>query len=307
MAIIGALVWLWYINTKPEPAMLSPGDLTQISPDTSQPTDDWQTPFNALYSLKPGEIVKHTPTPFIRERLEFYRQTYNDQFRSRPFAPDFMLLAQSDAGQFSLHSSWFMDGHGRGWPGVPLRRIIAIAGRMPLWQVEGDPTLLSKLVEGDWVVREGAGAEQILPQVEIILSGFIGRQITLSHQRTEREVVTATGKFNFTKPPTASNPLKIEFPLTSKQTPIHNMGGVPYLFQLLYDSTGTPFLDNRDTRDYVPMMMDSSAISVGDKTNDQILDHLLATLSTQTGLTFHREKRMVDIWTLTPAIASTKP
>ena len=38
-----------------------------------------------------------------------------------------------------------------------------------------------------------------------------------------------------------------------------------------------------------------------------ILDELLAKLSSQTGLTFQREMRMVDVWTLTPATASTQP
>jgi hypothetical protein len=62
-------------------------------------------------------------------------------------------------------------------------------------EIEGPPDLLSAPIEGDWIVRDGAGPEAVLPRMEELLRKECRLPVRLRLEQVEREVIVATGKY----------------------------------------------------------------------------------------------------------------
>ena len=89
-------------------------------------------------------------------------------------------------------STW-MFGRSEGWT---IRELPRCAGMgLHSYEIEGDPELLKTEVGGDWIVRKGVPAEQLVQPLEAILQRAIRQRITLALRRVEREVVVARGRY----------------------------------------------------------------------------------------------------------------
>ena len=86
-----------------------------------------------------------------------------------------------------------MFGDKEGWSIRTLPQSIAM-GIDPS-AIEGDAELLKTKVSGDWIVREGVPAEQLILRLEAILQRAVRQRITLTLRRVERDVVVARGRY----------------------------------------------------------------------------------------------------------------
>jgi RNA polymerase sigma factor (sigma-70 family) len=154
----------------------------------------WKKEFEEVYRLKDGEVVKRIAPPFPACREEYARaEKYLDE--DSPFgADDLRMMLRWDgkrAGNailtFSakgpIPPSWFTVGD-----------LVHFSAGSSV-AVEGDPALLKAYVTGDFVVRDGAPAEKLVPGLESILRDECELPVKVRLAEVEREVVVARGKF----------------------------------------------------------------------------------------------------------------
>jgi hypothetical protein len=103
-----------------------------------------------------------------------------------------MAFAWCDPDQLHVSSSMFGRSEGRTIRELPRWLKMGLYS----YEIEGDPQLLKTEVGGDWIVREGVPAEQLVQPLEAILQRAIRQRITLALRRVEREVVVARGRYH---------------------------------------------------------------------------------------------------------------
>jgi hypothetical protein len=140
------------------------------------------------YALAEGQDVKRVAPPFAPARLEYYKAGNPLQAEMIPEGPDVMVF-RWEMGKLRRWGSTF--GQER-FPSL----MKSLAGIYPQ-EIEGDPELLRKPLDGDWVVRADAKLENVVPQVERILREEVKLPARLNLREVERKVLVARGRYQF--------------------------------------------------------------------------------------------------------------
>jgi RNA polymerase sigma factor (sigma-70 family) len=158
------------------------------------------------YALKDGEVLRSFRPPLPEERKAFFRT--NDELSDHKGQLARLGLPPSDSdGDLVLY--WKDGGLFFGWvsfaqPGKPPQGqaleflLRSLAGIVPE-EVEGDRDLRWKtLVQGDFVVRDGAAAAKVVPRLEEILNQEHHLPVKLTLAEADHTVYVLGGKYRFT-------------------------------------------------------------------------------------------------------------
>ncbi|MHC4691909.1 MAG: peroxiredoxin family protein [Planctomycetota bacterium] len=260
---------------------------------------EWRVPFDKVYRLDEGEVLRYIAEPYIPERSDFF---------------------------FYQFSRW-------GWFSVPMRNMPSIpesaeliwdekknqvkggmrAGRKDLrallWELgfyereyEGDPILLEQRIAGDWVKRERAAREELLVAFEKILNEKLNLRIRFVPDEVERDVFVRSGTFDF-------HPLGGEYGnnqihlFVEKPDPADNIqggGGSGDLDSFLnyVGGLGKQRIINADKTVVEDLTWRQHSSTRGGRLKGEpaLFEMLLKNVGKQTSLRFKKERRKEKIW-----------
>jgi len=276
------------IGVPPAPVKHNPIAPAAISGET------WQTRFDSVYALGPGQMLKWVTRPYIPERRQWYRTTINPEQVRAITNPNQIIFKEAADGTLNWQILF----------GDENTRSIALdLTGLRAWQIAGETSLLDHRLRGDWVYSAKANPDDILSALAGMISQSIGRKVRFVRNRIDRDVVVVTGQL---KP----NCPRLRLELTSQQILAHSKNGggnfaskggnVDYLLDNLSQASETPFIDELCPKTYMLIVFGATQIDASAATNYGLSPdkNLLRSLSEQSGLTFTPGRRMVDIWTL---------
>ena len=237
---------------------------------------DWQPQFNRSYGLADGQVAKLVTPPFGPERTEYMRAN--------------QLSWDTPDQRFTFE-----------WDGRPQYRSSSMNGRLELVMRLGvglkphqwdDPSgLLKSPMIGDWVFRKGSTPEERLAALCDILTRQQGKAVRAEKRRMNRAVVIASG----TLPASLSGPARVviaaDAPVSDPPNGFTERTTLSRFFEALETAAGCAFEDRTGSS----QAQLSWQMHVHPPAH---VDALLSTLREQTGLTFARTSREMDVWTL---------
>lgn len=163
-----------------------------IARQSEPASDDRQMDdFRRIYALADGEALKRIGPPFPDCRMAFWRKTYPRIAHEDPRAA--AQYIRFKAGEFNY---WGGTLGGRVDSGSDLATILNMVAGVPRYLIEGDPALVETRVSGDFVYREGATADDIVPRLSEILEA-LKLPVRFSVRDVVRKAYVATGQFQF--------------------------------------------------------------------------------------------------------------
>ena len=265
------------------------------SPDpfvlTHQPT--WRKHFDEYYRLGGTETLRHIPEPFVPERTQFITSRLNRYGGVGSF-PDRIQLTYTEGTPPSESNA----RAGEATLGSLLYSLAPSGSPESLFDC---PRGLAKLkITGDWVVRESAPLAERLKSLEPILAADWSRKIHFELGKVERQTVVVSGRYKFHALPGAFDQ---GINWTASDTDLASSGGggsghLADLLGILSSFYDRPFIDETAEKPGAPLSwwQRESVYLTDGATNPKKLDAALGLLERQTGLTFKRERRSVDVW-----------
>jgi hypothetical protein len=254
-----------------------------------------------VYKLQKNEVLKRVPRPYIPERMDWYRAEQKDQAALIPKGPDYMVFYWDD--QKGLRN----EAMGFGYDKLPVRRVLDSALKLNSYEIEGPNDLLSLDVAGDWVVRKDADTAQKLQALAAIIKGQHGRTVRFERREVPREVIVASGTWNF-QPLKGSYNEKWVHLFSDRQDKDEGSGGgsgdLAQFLQALGDRTGIRVVD--EVQGDRPTIISwghhrSSRLTdlpAGPERQEKLMQ-LLDTVSKQTGLKLQPAMRNTPVWVMT--------
>jgi hypothetical protein len=249
--------------------------------------------FLESYRLAPGQNMKRVPPP-RPEGIRAWAMRHSPRTAERLNGLRAMVFVWRDPDQLQVWSSRF--GRTEGWSIRDLPRYM----KMDIYpsEIEGEPELLNTEIGGDWIVREGVPAEQLIRPLEAIVQRALRRRITLALRRVERDVVVARGRYQSSPLPGYS---KDHVEIYGRKLSPNGGGGSGDFAQFLKwvgEWIGRPIVNEVESPPtgtigwrYNQSQPFTERMQLEDHDEILVLQHLRE----QTGLTFAREKRPVRI------------
>lgn len=256
--------------------------------------DGWRARFEAAYLLKDGELVKHIRPPFIAERTTFYRneESLRGQAEVIPEPPNYFTFRQN--GRKLRHWGLGFIGSDRHTLYHVLRHVFGLKR----FEIQGSAVLLNLSMEGDWTLREGAEMPALMGALEGVLRRELNRNVRCEKRGVEREVIVVRGR----PPEENGKPVLIYAEDASDDGAGGGTGNLTEFLSHVGDRLGLPCVSevaggelwnirwyNHADADYTTM----------DARLNELTGKVLNNIATQTGLTFTREKRIIDVWFVT--------
>jgi RNA polymerase sigma factor (sigma-70 family) len=258
----------------------------------SQDVVSWQQRFEAAYKLKGEEVVRYNPPPFIPERAQYYRTEtiLANQAKVIPTPPDFFIFEQNkDHLQYA--------SCGFGYFKNPLRKVLANSSfgfrGFKEFELEGNKDLLGLDLPGDWTIREGTSRESFLTALETILYHATKRNIHFRKQTVARSVIVARGRNQAQRE-------KIKIYAENPKGGGIGSGDLEELLGTLGNDLGIYIVDEAQATDqFTWQNFPDANFSLMGTYRAELTEKVLKNFTEQTGLTFTREHREVDIWVIT--------
>lgn len=267
-----------------------------------------QAMIEAGYRLDDDQNIKRIAPPFPDSRAKWYKAAHPSQYQSIPAGPDLLTFHYSEGNL----ESWRMV-----FGGQHIGSIVETMFDIYPQNIAGSSDFLSTQITGDWVVRPEAKGEKLLPELSTIFNDQLKLNVKMRFEDQEREVYVMKGKYQF-KPLPEFVP-KEDAPrhaysqydtiqiFGAKAFPDGGAGGGTGTFQLFNQWLGR-WID-------VPIVIEATnlpeqnvsfrlhAPSPATPVELQMAhdpDLVLATISSQTGLEFVKEKRKVRMLVIEP-------
>jgi len=288
-----AVVTYHWLTKPPAPAHAKP---IVLAAATSQPAplpatvpaparSDWRTRFDALYRLDDGQSLKRIPLPFIPER-----QRYIDQLKL--------------GGMFDITggiSVFEFDGdraHWNRWTAqhpATIESLLRFCANVPKYKLVMDEFDRMTPLEGDWVIRKGAGEDEVVAALARELSVALPHAITFAKRTVDRDVFVAHGRYHPTvKPDALGQPPSITLYLDKPHKPDnHAAGNVHDLLVTLGEAMNTEVVDETDDPRQQGVFWTNQ---VGGGVAGDFRAKLLQNVTTQTGITFIPARRPREVW-----------
>jgi len=263
-----------------------------------------------IYRLDEGQILKHIHPSLVGPRAKI--DQINDlirQLKSGLTQKDPTATQKSD--YTDRYTMFLWDGkiireNRPLFPGgislkTAFERIIGLSK----FQYDISDELSDMRIPGDWIARKGTTKEQLLRAFEKIIQEYTGRAIRFEQHQIERNVIVARGEFQF-KPLSGAYDDYVIHVFSDKLDPderggggsgtldkfLRSLGDIPLNEQVINESTGS-----EDIRVYYGWHYSGYLRKLTDETEKmEKLEMLLGNLSRQTGLTFSRQRRIVEKW-----------
>ncbi|RCS48308.1 DUF3738 domain-containing protein [Bremerella cremea] len=257
----------------------------------------------AGYRLSPDENLKRIAPPFPQVRHEWYRTRYPRQYELIPKGPDLMTFHWSD-NKLENWGLWF--------GGQSLGTLLEDTLDLYPQNVEAPKDFLQTQLSGDWVIRPEAKGAGLLSELETILNDQLQLNIRMRFADIERDVYVMKGKYQF-KPLPEFTPEKD----ASRYDKLQIFGALPYPNSGAGGGSGTFQKFNQWLGRWIkePIVIEATDLP---KSNISWQLHapspatpaelqmahdpnlVLATISSQTGLEFVKEKRKIRMLVIEP-------
>jgi beta-lactamase regulating signal transducer with metallopeptidase domain len=276
------------------------GMITLQPQDPAKPADAEQSPnldlakqFHDIYRLEEQEVMKLIKPPFLLGRQEY-------------------LLTTPLYSSFALQHP----GHHYGFHWDNELKMHSFSTSRSLWWIlyyvlgipEYDYNLPKELkvnLPGDWIVRAGLPVAQQLKALEEIIYAELHRSIRFEKRKVEREVIVATGRFEF-KPLRSEDPNWLYLYLNENDRlwgniVSHQPASISELLLHIADGIDTAIEDKTEPCEIPKIRCRCSSSLAGDmsKAREKNLPILLDNLAKQTGLQFTVERQPAEIWFVT--------
>jgi RNA polymerase sigma factor (sigma-70 family) len=141
--------------------------------------------FQKFYALTEGAVLKWISPPFPESRESFCQSIYpKSQDTNSPSG----LVLRFERGQVKRHVALYGGGS-------DLRNLPRFLTTIYPQQVEGAKDILATSVGGDFVVRAGASAKQVIPALEKVLREECRIAVKLTLREVDRKVIVVKGKY----------------------------------------------------------------------------------------------------------------
>jgi hypothetical protein len=241
--------------------------------------------------------------------MENYRTGHPSQWEAIKEGPSAMVFRSRD-GKLR---NWGMTFGDPANPGYNLTGVLDALLDIKSQEIDGPRELLETRLAGDWVIREGASKEAVIKQLQDTLRNEFLLPAKLEFRDVEREVYVARGEYALTPLPGQKGKGKLiltDETITTDEiqifgtelVPNSGAGGGTGEFEeflgWLGRWIGTPIVSEVDLKptNQVSWHLHERSPSTDQTRND---DHdatlVLGNITLQTGLTFTREKRPVQI------------
>ena len=263
--------------------------------------------FLDTYRLAPGQNLKRIAPPPHPKGVRVWYICQRPRLGDIGGLQDIRAMAFAWRDPDQLHVSSSLFGRSEGWTIRDLPRWLGMG--LYSYEIEGDSELLKTEVGGDWIVREGIPAEELVQPLDAILQRAIRRRITLALRRVEREVVVARGRYRPSPlPGRAEGEIDVYAREPAQDDERGDGGGAfPSFLRGLAEWIRRPILNEVQSPPkgnigwhYNQREASTERTRRGDGNGTLVLKHL----EEQTGLTFAREKRPIRILFVERAIAS---
>lgn len=262
----------------PEPQIRNPLESTDIKLARA---DDSSSRANYIrtYSLADGQIVKRVEPPIIPERQRFWSDENAPSFR----LPENCALVLS-------------------WDGKKLGTVVVAGGNMNLgsalqfmakierWEL--DKTIPSQTpYPGDWVVRKGATAQQVMDAVAEMVSKNLGRTVRFEKRRKIVDTLVISGSYHFVPLPGNPDDGVVQFVAGIKAPNIPTLDtSIPLseLFRRIELLVSCKVIDESG--------IGKQRIKIRDYQMYQSGDLLFQNICAQTSLHFEHEPREMEVW-----------
>lgn len=193
------------------PASVAPA--TPVFPPSIEPASK-EMSFEELYGLN-GKTIRLVPSPFYRQRMDFYRRANPDQAASMPAGPDAMVVQWQD-GKPDMWGQTFGQTY-------TIRDIITYTLRAFKPDIEGEQSIVETHLKGDIVMDKAASAEAMRLGLQQLISDAVGRPMVLTWRDVQRPAIVFTGQWH--AHPTSTNRRDIDFYGTRIEPNSGNGGG----------------------------------------------------------------------------------
>lgn len=259
--------------------------------------DAWQNRFHATYHLRKGELLRYIAPPYIPERMTYYKTDDPSQYQAIPSGPNMALFTQDKQGK--LHRTQYTFGPKQ----FPLYLVIQTGFHLKRYEFEGPNNLLNLPLNGDWILSdEITNRETLFTLLEPILYKATKHHIIFKKQSVERDAIVVRGD-SFNVQPLNKIQLYAENP---NDNSYEGYGNLDELLDAVSSHLNMPLINETGIKPDALGIQSltwvnhrDSDVGFAKKGKDELTDELLKNLANQTGLTFAREKRMVDVWFVT--------
>jgi len=277
------------------------GTITLQPQDPAKPADAEQSPnpdlakeFHDIYRLEEQEVMKLIKPPFLLGRQEYLLIT-------TPLYSSFAL--QHPGHHYGFHWDNELKTHSFS-TGRSLWWILYYVLGIPEYDYNL-PKELKVNLRGDWIVRTGLPLADQLEALEEIIQAELNRSIRFEKRKVEREVIVATGRFEF-KPLRSEDPNWVYLYLNENDRLWGNIvsyqpDSVSELLLGIADGIDTAIEDKTEPCEIPKIRCRcSSSLAVDmSKAREKNLPILLDNLAKQTGLQFKVERLPAEIWFVT--------
>jgi hypothetical protein len=252
----------------------------------------WQTRFDQLYILAPGQTVRRVAPPYSQDRQDYVF------YRLAPLRTRSALVVEFDG---VLPSTGVAGGEQ-----IRLGDVLNRVARLKSFDLDGPADMLETKIAGDWIYRKGASQEELLKALATIFQKELKLPLQLDRSSVERDVIVVRGRYQYR--PLSANLADgfVHWCLDAhpSQTSFGDGGGGSLQEMLDYqgDRIGRPFFIAapglaKVTVQWRDHLFDHREdLRSGDEAGAAKLKALLENLSKQTALEFKIERRKVEVW-----------
>lgn len=258
--------------------------------ETHPTLESWRENFNQVYGLGAGQQVKYVPPPFVAARNLFWMAEQRRQGAARP---------EDLRGNESLTVEW--DGPSPHWRSVTLLTTLgaALQNAAGIRRADLDASVPASMpLEGDWVVRKGATADQVAQGIAAVLSQKLQRTVRLERRSAEHDTIVVRGTYRFTplagKPDNGVVELIGDPPPRNLASQIQNIT-LGELLAGLAQISGLSIIDETGES--------SRKVTIADHPSYGNPEAVLRNVAAQTSLRLDHEARRRELWFMLDATA----
>ncbi len=262
--------------------------------------------FHKLYFLDKDEIVKLIKPPFVLGRQEYFQKPTSIYPR--------MFESLESQGALQAYLLWdgkaLMETSLSGWTNTHrkprLENTLLLTLHMLHYNFNLPEELNIEIPYGDWIVRAGSPREEQFRCLEEIIYAETNRAIRFEKRIAEREVIVASGRYEFKPHPSGKYPDYI--PVTSedeitKSAKIETADSLPEFLSHLESSLQIKVADETEPMEKTTIRYRQSGGLLGwikyPEERRWKLNILLDNLAKTTSLQFKVESRPAEMWVVT--------
>jgi hypothetical protein len=165
-----------------------------VSNDTSK---QLLAEFRRVYALPDDKAINRVAPPYSPGRMEYYCVRLASQAQYIPKPPDCLWFKWGDPTTAYDHTregklqrgGWFSDNS--------VGDLVSSSTGIHGYEMLGDKELIKRRISGDWVIRDGASPERLLPELETILRTECKVPVRFRMTRQDRKVIVAEGNYAY--------------------------------------------------------------------------------------------------------------